>query len=145
MQVPLWGIDPRYWSDEPKVAYKNTDSVLYLIETTDLNKIMTSLKHLLDLSDYPQDHFPHNRTNKKVPLAMADEIQGKILGVVVCLRYKLYSIDYVAGLKQSAKGVQKSVENTFHHGLFRHCLFSNDKVAQSRTHLRSHCHQFKVN
>ena len=71
---------------------------------------MASFKHLLDLSDYPQDHFLHDPTNEKVPLTMADELQGKVLREVVCLRSKLYSIDYIGGLQQSAKGVQKSVK-----------------------------------
>ena len=59
---------PRYWSGQLKVAYKDTDSLLYLIETPDLYKDMASFKHLLDLSDYPQDHFLHVSTNKKVPI-----------------------------------------------------------------------------
>ena len=63
----------------------------------------------------------------------------------VCLRSKLYSIDYVGELKQSAKGVQKSVIKTFHHDLFIHCLFSKHKVVRTMTQLRSHCHQFVVN
>ena len=104
---------PRYWSGQLKVAYKDTDSLLYLIETPDLYKDMTSFKHLLDLSEYPQDHFLHDPTNKKVPLTMTDGLQGKVLREVVCLRSKLYSIDYVGGLKQSAKGVHKSVKKLY--------------------------------
>ena len=128
-----------------KVAYKDIDSLLYLIETPDLYKDMASFKHLLDLSDYPQDHFLHDPTNTKVPLTMTDELQGKVLREVVCLRSKLYSIDYVGGLKQSAKAVQKSVKKTLHHDLFRHCLFSKDKVFRTMTQLRSHSHQIVVN
>ena len=42
---------PRYSSSQLKVAYKDTDSLLYLIETPDLYNDMASFKHLLDLSD----------------------------------------------------------------------------------------------
>ena len=128
-----------------KVAYNDTDSLLYFIETPDLYKDMASFKHLLDLSDYPQDHFLHDPTNKKVPLTMTGELQVKVLREVVCLRSKLYSIDYVGGLKQNAQGVQKSVKKTLHHDLFEHCLFSTDKVVRTMTQLRSHCHQNVVN
>ena len=76
---------------------------------------------------------------------MTDELQGKVLREVVCLRSKLYSIDYVGGLEQSAKGVQKSVKKTLHQDLFRHCLFSKDKVVQTMTRLHSHCHHIVVN
>ena len=102
-----------------KVAFKDTDSLLYLTETPDLYKDMPPFKHLLDVLDYPQDHFLHNATNKKVPPTLTNETQGKVSREVVCLRSKLYSIDYVDGLPQSAKGVQKSVEKTSHHDLIR--------------------------
>ena len=74
---------PRYWSGQLKRAYKDTDSLLYLIETPDLYKDVASFKHLLDHSDYPQDHFLHDPTNKKVPLTLKDELQGKVLREVV--------------------------------------------------------------
>ena len=75
---------------------------------------------------------------------MIDELQGKSSREVVCLRWKLYSIDYVGGKKQSAKGVQKSVTKTLNHDLFRQCLFSKEKVSKTMTQLRSHCHQILV-
>ena len=80
---------PRYSSDHLKVAYKDTDSLLYQIQTPELYKDMASLKHLLDLSDYPKDHYLYDPSNKKVALTMTDELQGKVLREVVCLRSKL--------------------------------------------------------
>ena len=68
---------PHYWLGQWKVAYKDTDFLLYLIEPTDLYKDMASFKHLLDLSDYPQNYLLHDPTNKKVLLTMTDELQGK--------------------------------------------------------------------
>ena len=105
---------------------------------------MASFKHLLDLSDYPKDHYLYDPSNKKVPLTMTDELQGKVLREVVCLRSKLYSIDYFGGKEQSAKGVQKSVKKTLNHDLFRQCLFLKEKVLKTMTQLRSHCHQIVV-
>ena len=106
---------------------------------------MASFKHLLGLPDYPPEHFLHDQTNKKVPLTMTDELQGKFLREVVCLRSKLYSIDYVGGKKQSAKGVQNSIKKTLNHDLFRNCLFSKKELIKTMTQLRSHCHQIVVN
>ena len=126
------------------VAYKDTDSLLYVIETPGLYSEMASLKHLLDLSDYPQKHFLHDQT-KKIPLTMPYELHGKVLREVVCLRSKLYSIDYVGGKKQSAEGVQNSVKKTLNHDLFTNCLFSKKEVINTMTQLRSHCHQIVVN
>ena len=84
---------PRYWSGQLKVAFKDTDSLSYLMETLDLYKDKASFKHLLDLSGYPQDHFLHDPTIKKVPLTMTDDQQSKVLREVVRLRSKSYSIE----------------------------------------------------
>ena len=67
---------------------------------------------------------------------MTDELQGKILTEIVCLRSKLYSIQFDGGVKQSAKGIQKSVK-TLHHDLFKSCLFDKQSVRKSLTQLRS--------
>ena len=68
---------PRYSSDHLKVAYKDTDSLLYQIQSPDLYKDMASFKHLLDLSDCPKNHYLYIPSNRKVPLTMTDELQGK--------------------------------------------------------------------
>ena len=83
---------------------------MYTVETENLHSEMASFMYLLNMSDYPEEHFLHDKTNKKVPLTMTDELQGKVLGEVVCLRSKFYSIQFEGGVKQSANGVQKSVK-----------------------------------
>ena len=50
-------IVPRYSSDDLKVAYKHTNSLLYQIQTPDLYKYVASFKHFLDLPDYPKHHY----------------------------------------------------------------------------------------
>ena len=136
---------PRYGSDRLKIVYKDTESLLYRIQTIDLYADMSTFKHLLDLFDYPEDHILHDRTNKKVPLTMTDELNGKILKEAVCLRSKLCSIVYLGGTKQSAKGVQKSVKKTLHHSLFKNCLLSKSTVRKEMTQLKSVGHQIVVN
>ena len=135
---------PRY-GDRLKVCYKDTNSLFYRIETNDLYSEMHGFKHLLDLSDSPETHFLHDKSNKKVPLTMTDELQGKILTEIVCLRSKLYSIQFEGGVKQRAKGIQKSVKKTLHHDLFKSCLFDNQSERKSMTQLRSTNHQIVVN
>ena len=134
---------PRY-GDRLKVCYKDTDSLLYRIETNYLYSEMHGFKHLLDLSDYTETHFLHDKSNKKVPLTMTDELQGKILTEIVCLRSKLYSIQLEGGVKKSAKGIQKSVK-TLHHDLFKSCLLDNQSVRKPMTQLRSTNHQIVIN
>ena len=86
---------PRYGS-RICVTYKDTDSLLYRIDTDDLYKGIEEFKHLLDLSDYPTSHPLFDPTNKKVPLTMTDEINGSVLEESVILRSKMYSIKFVS-------------------------------------------------
>ena len=102
---------------------------------------MVSFKQLLDLSDYPVTHFLHDKSNKKVSLKMTDELKGKVLTGIVCLRSKLYSIQLQGGVKQSAKGVQKTVKKTLRHDLFKSCLFDNQLVRKSMAQLKSENNQ----
>ena len=51
--------------DKIKVCYKDTVSLLYRVESENLYSEMATFKHLLDLSDYPEEHFLHDKTNKK--------------------------------------------------------------------------------
>ena len=95
-----------------EVCYKDPDSFFYRVETENLYLEMATFKHFLDLSNYPEEHFLHDKANKNVLLTMTDELQGKVMSEVVCLRSILYSIQYEGGFKQSAKGVQKSVTKT---------------------------------
>ena len=57
-------MEPKF-GDSLKVVYKDTDSLLYRIETNDLYSDMESFKHSLNLSDYPQKHKLFDSTNKK--------------------------------------------------------------------------------
>ena len=97
------------------VTYKDTDSLLYRIETHNLYEDMQHFKHILDLSDYPPLHPLYDPVNKMVPLTMTVELNGEILQECVVLRSKMYSIQIQSETKQSAKGVQKLVKKTLHH------------------------------
>ena len=112
---------PRYGSNV-NVVYKDTDSLLYRIQKDYVYADMQSFKHLLDLFDYPREHPIFDPTNKKVPLTMTDELNGKVFKECVVLRSKLYSIMFEDGVKQSAKGVQKSVKKTLNHEKYKNCL-----------------------
>ena len=119
------------------VTYKDTDSLLYRVETDDLYKDMEEFKHLLDLSDYPTSHPLFDPTNKKVPLTMTDELNGAVLE-------ETYSIKFVSGVKQSAKGVQKVVKKTLHHEKYLQCLQTGVSSRAPMTRIHSLNHQIQV-
>ena len=123
-------IKPRY-GDSITVVYKGTDSVLHRVETNNLCSGLGNLKHLFDLSEYSNSQPFFDASNRKVPLIMTDEFQGKVLEEVVCLRSKLYSIKLNGGVKQSAKGVQKSVKKSLHHEAYREYLLKNNNAERN--------------
>ena len=133
------------FDDKITVCYKDTDSLLKRIETDDLYSEMATSKHRLDLSDYPADHFLHDKSNKKVPLTMTDELQGNVLHEIVCLRSKLYFIKFEGGVKQSAKGGQRCVKKSLHHDFFKSCLLNKANIKRSMPQLRSKNQQIFVN
>ena len=126
------------------VTYKDTDSLLYRVETEDLYEDMYEFKHLLDLSDYPTSHPLFDASNKKVHLTMTDELNGSVLEESVILRSMMYSIKFQSGVKQSAKGVQKLVKKTLHHDKFLECLLTGVSSRAPMTRIRSANHQIKV-
>ena len=56
-----------------KLAYTDTDSFIYDIQTPDLYKDMADNMNAYDTSDYPVDHPIHSRTNANVLEKMKDE------------------------------------------------------------------------
>ena len=75
---------------------------------------------------------------------MKDELNGQIMSEATCLRSKLYSIKYESGIKQSAKGVQKCVKETFHHDLFNDVLSSKGNIRKNVTQIQFQQHQLLV-
>ena len=132
------------FGDSLEVVYKNTDSLLYRIETDDLYSDRESSKHLLDLPDFLQNHKLFDSTNKRVPFTMKDELNGQIMLEATCLRSKLYSIKYESGIKQSAKGDQKCVKKPLHHDLFNDVLSSRGNIRKNVTQIQFQQHQLLV-
>ena len=51
------------------------------------------MEHLLDFSDYPEDHFLYSDRNKKVIGIPKDKLNGKVIKEIIALKSKLYFID----------------------------------------------------
>ena len=63
----------RKYGSRAKLAYTDTDSLIYHIQTPDLYKDMADNMDAYDTSDYPEDHPLHSRTNAKVLGKTKDE------------------------------------------------------------------------
>ena len=61
------------YESRAKLAYTDTYSFIYHIQTRDLYKDMADKLDAYDTSDYPVDHPIHSKTNAKVLGKMKDE------------------------------------------------------------------------
>ena len=95
------------YGSRAKLAYTDTDSFIYHIQTPDLYKGMADNMDAYDTSDYPIDHPLHLRTNAKVLGKMKDECSSLAPQEFVGLRAKMYSILLPNGTQFTAKGVSR--------------------------------------
>ena len=62
------------YGDQIRLLFTDTDSLIYEIETPDLEGDICRHRDLFDLSNYPSNH---DDTNKKVVLKFKNETAGK--------------------------------------------------------------------
>ena len=119
-------IKKRY-GDKARLLFTDTDSLTNEIQTEDIYKDVFDMRHLFDLSDYPQDSPYYDPTNKKVIGMMKDELNGKVILEFVGLRAKMYSIltvdikdnQPVYQEKQRAKGIQREAASKLRHEQYK--------------------------
>jgi len=110
-----YNVFKNFYSDRCKLAYMDTDSFIYEIETLDLYKDFNKhFKNYLDTSNYPINHFLFSNTNKKKLGYFKDEMSGEPIDEFIGLKPKLYSMRFKNKKSNSkCKGIQKVVLNKF--------------------------------
>ena len=100
-----------------KLAYTDTNSFIYHIQTPDLYKDMAGNMDTYDNSDYAVDHPLHSRTNAKVLGKMMFEYSSLAPQEFVGLHAKMYRILLPNGkTKFTAKGVShRYILKNLHH------------------------------
>ena len=63
------------YGDQIRLLFTDKDSLMYEIETPDLEGDICRHRDLFDLLNYPSNHFLHDDTNKKVVLKFQNETQ----------------------------------------------------------------------
>ena len=123
------------------MCFTDTDSLLYKIPTDDLCKEIFNMRHYLDLSNYPKDHYLYSEHNKGVPGFFKDECKGEIIKEFVGLRAKCYSILLesndrkiaTAGLRKVTHGMlvhEKFLETL----VYKDCINVKQKTICSKAH-----------
>jgi hypothetical protein len=142
-------VKKKWTGGRAKLLMTDTDSLMYEIETEDFYEdIRSDVSERFDMSNYKDDHPSGlaSQTNKKVVGLMKDEAGGKIIGEVIGLRAKLYSIKFdgdggASEERKRCKGVKKSVvRKDITHEDYKKCLFSGEKLLRKMNVIRSHRH-----
>lgn len=138
-----------------RLAYTDTDSFLFQVETDDYFADMKENLDRYDTSEFAEDNiYQLPRCNKKVPGLFKDELNGKIIREFVGLRSKMYSIrpdniDEIdengkkIGEMKKAKGVKKYVlDKEIKFDDYKQCLeiLKDIIVKREQTTFRSKLH-----
>ena len=122
------------YGEKARVMYKDTDSLLYEIETKDVYEDFKYFENDVNFSSYPENHTLFSEINKKVPQKMTDEPKGCIVTEAIFLKPKAYSVAYIydnsTKSKQSAKGFNRFAKSTLHHEKFKSASFEGKIIRQ---------------
>ena len=129
-----------------RLAYTDTDSFIYHIQTPDLYKDIAENLYAYDTSDYPNDHHLYSKMNAKLLGKMKDECAGQAPHEFVGLRSKMYSIRLPNNkAKFTAKGVsRKYILKHLQHDNFLQTLQTKGTTMETFTTLRSMKQQLKT-
>ncbi|XP_077263128.1 uncharacterized protein LOC143897994 [Temnothorax americanus] len=99
------------YCDRCRIAYTDTDSLIYSLECEDAYERMKRDVHRFDTSDYAENNAQGMpRVNKKVPGLMKDENNGAIMTEFVGLRAKMYTYRVLGrDDTKKIKGVKRNV------------------------------------
>ena len=159
-------IKETYPGSKSTLAFTDTDSLLYEIETEDVYCDMRENHDLFDLSNYPDDHkiFKNDtpetiawlkRKNKKVVGKMKDEASGDAILEFVGLRAKAYAFrqetfdkkkkETVCIESKKLKGIKKSVvKRKIHFEHYKNCLLSGQDYYAQMVTFRSKLHNIST-
>ena len=134
------------YGSRDKLAYTNTDSFIYHIETPDLYKDMADNMDAYDTSDYAVDHPLHSRTTAKVLGKMKDDCSSLAPREFVGLSAKMYIILLPNDKpKFTAKGISRRyILKHLHHKDYLRTLKETESTIATFSTLRSQKQQIKT-
>ena len=134
------------YGSRAKLAYNDTDSFIYHIQTLDLYMDMAGNMDAYDTSDYPVDYPLHSRTNAMFLGKMRVECWSLAPQEFVELRAKMYSIllpNYKP--KFTTRGVSRRyILKNIHHKDYLRTLKETESTIATFSTLRSQKQQIKT-
>lgn len=135
--------DKKY-GDKIKLAYTDTDSFVFQVETDDYYEDMKKNLEWYDTSDYLEDNiYQMPRVNKKVLGLFKDELKGELITEFVGLRSKMYSVRTAHEDKmKKAKGVKEYVvKKHIKFKDYKDCLENHSIIIKDQNSFRTKLHR----
>ena len=137
-------IKPKY-GDKAQLAFTDTDSFCFEIQTEDIYRDMKENSDLFYTSNFPVDHPIYSNVNKKVVGKFKDECPKFPIREFIGLKPKMYSLDLGVEEKKVAKGVSRPViRKELRHEFYKNCLFKKRAMKQNMHLIRSKKHQIET-
>ena len=133
----------KYDSQNLKLCYKDTDSLVYHIKTEDFYEdIATDVQTRFGTSAHRSDRPLPIGLKKKVIGLMKDEMDGDIIEEFIAPRLKLYFYRKSGGVKgKKCKGIKKNViKRTITFEDYKNCLFKKSNIYRSQLLFRLYKH-----
>ena len=137
----------RYYGNSLNLAYFDTDSYLYEIETDNMiEELGTVFKDLMDFSNFDKDNEFFDKSKAKVIGYLKSEYGNQPIKEFVGLKSKLYSILYGENsTKHTAKGLQKAILNKFvNHNHYIDVIRKNNVFVSTMRRIQSKEHQLQT-
>ena len=137
----------KHYGDKLKLLYTDTDSFIFLVYTNDIDYDWRNVfGHLMDFSNYPNDHRNYDDSNKKKIGFLKVENAEKFIKEFVGLKSKLYSILFNDETqKRTAKGLNKCVlKNNVDHFHYKNEIKLDKNYLCQMRRIQSKNHQLRT-
>ena len=132
---------------ECTLFYSDTNSFIYKIKSPNFYQDFAEnsrLRSHFDLSNFPENHQLHNRSNEKTVLKFKDELAGTPIEEFCALKSILYSIIAGQNVKMSARGTKKYAQTKLTHEMLRKTLQKGDLLRLENIKFSSEKHQIQT-
>ncbi|VVC34281.1 DNA polymerase, palm domain [Cinara cedri] len=136
-----YNVMKKHFKNLINLLYTDTDSLVYLIKTSDYYANLRNNPGLLECTDtanLPVDHPCYVIERKKKPGLFSDESDGRTITEFCTLRAKVYTYNIDGVEKTKAKGIRgHAVKNHMTFNDHKKCLFAPRQLKRPRVHIPS--------
>ena len=142
-----YNVFKKYYKNDIKLVYTDTDSFLYEIKTDQyFEELKNIFSSIMDFSNFDKKHELFDEKNKKVIGYLKSEYGEKVVNEFIGIKSKLYSIKYEeTSNKKTAKGLQRAVLKKFiDHEHYKNVIENNNIYNTSMKRIQSKMHKIET-